>query len=148
MRGREAHNCISWSTLTAKRQHGLPQTTAGQKQLSDKEHRERGGVSAQAAPQECERQWWGLVPGDSSEGCPPAPRQGVRDALGTIQSITGDNSDNEGTQQHSVVANSWQWPLRCKSVCIIISWVCMLESCHIWFPEEGLSLYFSSFLWR
>lgn len=95
---------------------------------------------------------WAAVVGTCSwgqlRGVSPRPRQGVRDALGTIQSITGDNSDNEGTQQHSVVANSWQWPLHCKSVCIIISWVCMLESCHIWFPEKGLSLYFSSFLWR
>lgn len=29
-----------------------------------------------------------------------------------------------------------------KSVCIIISWVCMLQSYRIWFPEKDLSLYF------
>lgn len=88
--------------LKAKRQQGLPPTSKGQKQLSDKEH----SLSAQAGPQECKWQWWGLVRGDSKEGCPPSPRQGVRDALGTIH-----YSDNEGTEQHSVAGNSWQWPL-------------------------------------
>lgn len=46
---------------------------------------------------------------------PPTPRQGVRDALGTIHSITGDDSDSEGTQKHFIVANSWQRPLHSKA---------------------------------
>lgn len=156
--GREARNQTRWRntchTESCKAAKPAPGPVGGQKQLSDKAHRESGslrGISAQQRPQEDGWQWWVLAPGDTLHECPPSEAgcEGMCLAPFTALLEMTEGSQGRGTialycgQQLAMAATL----KGCKSACIIIPWFSMLTTSHIWSPENNLPLIFYINFW-
>lgn len=135
--------------LKAARQQSLPsnqgRTKAAEWQgAQGKRQPARHLCSARAAGRWGQR--WGLAPGDSREGCPHS--EAGCDGMHLAPFIASLEM-TAGSQRGDTIALYCGQELAmaatlkgCKSVCIIISWVCMLVTCHIWSPEKDLPLLF------